>query len=1049
MTTIRLGRCAVLFCCALAGLSARTGAQNADRDGEKFFEEKVRPLLVSRCYKCHSHEAKDVQGGLYLDSRPGWQKGGESGPALVPGKPDESLIIDAVQYGTRQMPPDSKLPDSEIALLERWVKMGAPDPRATATVAKAKAEINFDEARKYWAFQPLRRVEPPAVKENRWCRTVIDRFVLAKLEAAGLSAAATAPRRTLIRRAHFDLIGLPPTPEEIDAYVNDPASDDEAYGRLLDRLLDSPHFGERWARHWLDVARFAESHGFEQDYDRPYAFHYRDFVIKAFNADMPYDQFVRWQLAGDEIAPHEPLAMMATGFLGAGVFPTQITANEVEKSRYDALDDMAATTGTAMLGLTVGCARCHDHKFDPIPANDYYRLVSTFTTTVRSNIDLDLNPAATSAAKAKFDAEHAPLAAAVERFEREELPGRLERWAKERTKDEAEPPGWVTLEVSQHKSAGGASFLKLADGSLLANGTNAQFDTYTFFAETTTRGITALRLEALAHSSMPKGGPGRAANGNFAVTDVRVIAEPLSAADKRAKDSKEKPLPIKLVAAKATFEQQGLAASSAIDADKKSGWAVDPQFGKDHAAVFEFQSPVDFEGGARFTVTLDFQNNAGHNIGRPRLSVTTAPSPVGLEGNAKSPQVIEALAKLDKLLKPDIQSGRALAQLSEADRTSLVTWYRSRDDGWRQLKRRVDEHLRQAPKPNLAKVMVASEAVTPIRHHTQGADFFNEMYFLRRGDPDQKAGVATQSFLQVLMTTAEKEKHWQQPPPQGWRTSYRRKALAGWITDTQYGAGHLLARVMVNRLWHHHLGRGIVGTPSDFGVQGERPSHPELLDWLASELIRSGWRLKPIHKLIMMSAVYRQGGEFDAAKAKLDPANKLCWRYAPRRLEAEVIRDSLLAVSGTLDRRMFGEGTLDQGMTRRSIYFTIKRSQLIPMLQLFDVPEPNVSVGQRPSTTIAPQALVFLNNTHVRSWSRNFAKRLAPAAERSLSDAVAQGYQTAVGRSPTEAESADAAAFLEQQFVLYRGKKGTDAQELALADFCQVLMSLNEFVYVD
>ncbi len=378
-----------------------------------------------------------------------------------------------------------------------------------------------------------------------------------------------------------------------------------------------------------------------------------------------------------------------------------------------------------------------------------------------------------------------------------------------------------------------------------------------------------------------------------------------------------------------------------------------------------------------------------------------------------------------------------------------VDWYGDRDPGWRKLDQRVQEHLRQTPKPTLVKVMVASEGVTPIRHHTQGADFFNEMYFLRRGDPNQKAGVASQGFLQVLMTTPEKEKHWQAPVPKGWHTSYRRKALAGWITDTQHGAGHLLARVMANRLWHHHLGRGIVGTPSDFGVQGERPSHPELLDWLATELIRGGWRLKPLHKQIMMSAVYRQGGQFDEAKFKLDPENKLCWRSAPRRLEAEIIRDSLLAVTGTLDRRMFGEGTLEGGMTRRSIYFTIKRSQLIPMLQLFDVPEPNVSVGRRPSTTIAPQALVFLNNPHVRGWSRNFARRLLPAADRSWGEAAARAYQTAIGRPPTDGESADAAAFLAEQTAFYQGKQRPDARELALADFCQVLMSLNEFVYID
>jgi hypothetical protein len=345
--------------------------------------------------------------------------------------------------------------------------------------------------------------------------------------------------------------------------------------------------------------------------------------------------------------------------------------------------------------------------------------------------------------------------------------------------------------------------------------------------------------------------------------------------------------------------------------------------------------------------------------------------------------------------------------------------------------------------------MVCSEGVTPIRHHTQGADFFNETHFLKRGDCDQKMGVASQGFLQVLMTAPEGEKHWQVAPPEGAKTSYRRRALAGWMTDTEYGAGHLLARAIANRLWHHHFGRGIVSTPNDFGVQGARPTHPELLDWLAERLIANDWKLKPLHKQMMLSAAYMQSGQYDPADAKLDPENTWLWRRTPRRVEAELIRDSLLYVSGTLDESLYGPGTLDEGHKRRSIYFLVKRSKLIPMMQLFDQPEPLVSVGNRPSTTIAPQALAFLNSPHVRTAAHAFAQRLLPASEKSPADAIRQGYLATISRQPDETELSAATAFLAAQEKRYADEQKSNAKELALADFCQVLFGLNEFVYVE
>src|SRR5262249_2105726 len=379
----------------------------------------------------------------------------------------------------------------------------------------------------------------------------------------------------------------------------------------------------------------------------------------------------------------------------------------------------------------------------------------------------------------------------------------------------------------------------------------------------------------------------------------------------------------------------------------------------------------------------------------------------------------------------------------------LAQWTRTSDPEWRKLYQAAQNHLQKAPKPRLAKALISSEGLAPVRLHTQGDDFFKETYFLRRGDPEQKEGVAAPGFLQVLVTAPEKEKHWDIQPPKGWGTSSRRRAFAEWITDTRNGAGSLLARVIVNRLWQHHMGRGIVATPSDYGSRGERPTHPELLDWLAVELIKNGWRLKPIHKLIMTSATYMQSSRPDEAKAKVDRDNRLFWRRPPHRLEAEVIRDALLAVSGELDPKMFGPGTLDPNTKRRSIYFTVKRSKLIPMMTVFDAPEALGGVAQRPTSTVAPQALLLMNNPNIRHYAKSFAHRIAPDAKTPVEAAIKSAYLIALARQPSMEELADASAFAKQQADSYAADGKKDSRELALADFCQTLMCLNEFVYVE
>jgi Protein of unknown function (DUF1553)/Protein of unknown function (DUF1549) len=719
---------------------------------------------------------------------------------------------------------------------------------------------------------------------------------------------------------------------------------------------------------------------------------------------------------------------MATGFLGAGVFPTQITANEVERTRYDALDDMASTTGSALLGLSVGCARCHDHKFDPIPQADYYRLMATFTTTVRSNVDVNLDPAGYKTAKSAYDQEHAPFVAVREQFERDQLPAHFAAWEQTPEAATVKSSPWRILSVTGAKSKGEATLTRQDDGSVLASGTNPEFDTYTLEASLPTGKYTGIRLEALSHPSLAKGGPGRAENGNFALTDFTVVLKPKQGANK----------PLALANPLATFEQalQGLLVKNTIDSDKKSGWAVDPQFGKDHAAVFELAEELTVEEPGTLIFTLDFQNNKQHSLGRSRVSVTSAAKPLPVEVGGMSPEVALALvAPID--------------QRTPEQTAAALKFYRPFDAEWRKLKDAEQDHAKKEPQPNLVKVQVCSEGVTPIRHHTQGADFFEQTFFLKRGDCDQKMGEAAPGFLQVLMTDPAREKRWQVAPPTGSKLSFRRTSLANWMTDAEHGAGHLLARVIANRLWHHHFGRGIVGTPNDFGVQGTRPTHPELLDWLARELIQNQWKLKPLHKTMMTSAAYMQSGAFDTADSKLDPENLWLWRREPQRLEAELIRDNMLAASGTLDRTQFGPGTLDEGHTRRSIYFMIKRSKLVPMMQLFDQPEPLVSVGGRPSTTIAPQALAILNSPHIRGYAQNFAQRLMPAYEQSPAEAVKQGYLTAIGRLPDELETSSTIEFLAAQEKSYSAAGKPEPRKLALADFCQVLFGLNEFVYVE
>ena len=1007
-------------------MSAPTGAQPKEKvdpdhvakiaKDTELFKTSVRGILQAKCVKCHSGER--LEGELDMNTREALLKGGARGPALVSGDHKKSLLYQLTAHQKEpHMPHErAKLADADIAKIAEWIDLGAPYDKPFVAIDETAwtKKVTPAEAKKHWAYQPLSSTKPPAGAHP------IDAFLRVNLDKAGIKPNAPADKRTLIRRAYLGLIGLPPTPEQVDAFLKDNTPD--AFAKVVDGLLASQHFGEKQARHWLDLVRFAESHGFEHDYDRPTAYHYRDFVIKAMNSDLPFDTFAKWQLAGDEIAPTDPLALMATGYLAAGVHSTQITKNEAEKHRYDEMDDMLANIGTTFLGLTVGCARCHDHKFDAIPARDYYRMLAAFTTVVRTEVDLELDSTKYTADKKAFDATHQKYLDALAAFEKDKLPAKFAAWEKANAGKVLPTDGWIVPRVAASKSAGGATLTAQPDGSVLLSGKNPTTETLSFELVTDLTDIKSLRIEALAHPSLVKGGPGRAANGNFALSDVRVFAEPV------VSNAKVLPARVKLVGARATFEQKNLGVAAAIDDSVTTAWAIDPQFGKDHAAAFAFEKPFGFAGGTKLTVTLAFNNNTGHGIGRPRISVSSAEKPALTE--PALPEIIRAALAL------------AVDKRTPEQAAAVLRWYAPHDAEFAKLQKEERDHFAQAPKPNKVKALVSSEGLPAVKLHTQAeSEFLKETHFLRRGDTAQKSGVAAVAFLQTLMPDAEAQSKWVKPAPAGSRLSYQRSAFANWLTDANGGAGHLVARVIVNRVWAQHFGRGLVNTLSDFGIRGEAPSHPELLDYLASELIHSGWRLKPIHKLIVTSAAYAQSSARDEAKAKLDPENKLVWRQPVRRLQAEVIRDTILAVGGRLNTTMYGPGTLSEESPRRSVYFTMKRSKLIPSLVVFDAPDGTTGVGERPSTTVAPQALHLMNNPHVRAAAYGLAKRASADGKATDTESVAMAYKIALCREPTKDELADALAFLKPH-------TGT-ARETALADLCQVLFCLNEFLYAE
>ena len=997
-----------------------TYAHAADDQGVHFFEQRIRPVLVQHCYGCHSLEARDekkLQGELYLDSAAGIAAGGESGDVLVKGKSAESRLLKALKYDGIEMPPSGKLPEEVIADFAKWIDLGAPDPREGDAPAKPKREINVEEGKQWWAFQPLHDVTLADT------HTPIDGFIRQAHDAQGLKPNHPVSKEKLIRRASFDLIGLPPTPEQITAFVADTSS--EAFEKVVDELLAQPAYGERWARHWLDAARFAESGGYEFDGFRPGAYHYRDWVIRALNNDVAYDHFVRMQLAGDVLDPENIEGAAATGFLVAGPYPGQITAKTVERIRYDQLDDMMMTIGGSMLGLTLGCVRCHEHKYDPIPHQDYYALAASLAQTAHGPRTLDLDAAATERAIETHHAEHELLVTALNAFAANELPARLTAWHGKELAKHPEATRWQALEPITLEAE--RSWLKELSGGMIASdgqltpGTNVRQrgqrrtvgndELYRMTFQTHQKNVQSLRLDAFTDKSLPQRGPGLNDDGSFQLAEITVTARPL---DPQAADAAQT---VKLKPVFAAFEDQDQSLANAVDGKPETAWVVRTSAKKDNAAILEFEAPLaGFANGTELVVELRFRDRG---IGRLRIALSVEPNPATWAGDVSPQHVGELRAIVTEYSK----------ELPEQIRIAASRWFAPFDAETAKVFHPVRDHAAAAPRPNLQEVYTTIAG---------GQDVF----FLRRGEVDNKDGKAETGYLQVLWRSNEPAKPAQTPAPE-----HPRVALANWITNVEHGAGPLLARVIVNRLWQHHLGEGIVGTPNDFGVQGERPTHPELLEYLAAELVRGGWKLKPLHRAIMLSDVYQQSHEVDTDNLKIDPANRFWWHFQPHRLEAETIRDALLAAGGNLDATMFGPSVLDDSR-RRSIYLRVKRSELLPIMTMFDAPEPTQSIGERSVTTVPTQALAMMNSPFVRQQAEKLFARIKPTNDVSLSSAVERGYQIAFGRTPTDVEQTRMIAFIEQQRTAMGGDS-PESTDNALTEFCHVLLCLNEFVYID
>ena len=972
--------------------------------------ESISGILEQRCLRCHS--ATKAKGGLSLASRDAMMRGGESGASIVVGKPEQSLLIEMVTGAKPLMPAEGvPLTNTEVERLRAWIVSGAEWPQNI--VLKER----IADGRDWWAYQPVKRPSVPVFTARTVpvftrrtdARNEIDQFILHRLDQNGLTTSPEADRRTLIRRLSFDLLGLPPSPEDVEKFQNDP--DPQAYERLVDRMLDSPQFGERWARHWLDIAHYADTHGFERDQRRDNAWRYRDWVIRALNSDMPYDQFLRDQVAGDILRPDDPDAVVATGFLAAGPwdFVGQAeTPSPVLKrlARADDLDDMVTQVMTACCGVTINCARCHDHKLDPISQREYYGLWAVFAGVKRGDRDVSAK-------------ETRELAERKQRLNAELQEIRLKQARQTgRHRDLADIVG----------GGDGLGTGKLGEGIDPITG-NPQVAKRRFlegakpnvFARSTVKFVDGVVIPDLS----PEGT-------QITSTGLKIPKPPRTSG--QVWDA------IRNGPVNSQFSTKLDGVDYAADGHTLLSLHANVAITFDLAALREAGAPAEMKftatagyfgqtprAGAGYYIYVDGELKGDRkNIGRDDGGISVEVS-------------LPSTARFLTLMSTDGGNGISHDQICFADPWLIpaqlpVLSEEEKSEQARLVARRaeVEAELKSFPVP--AKVYgVIAETPQPIK-------------VLVRGDPEKSADEVLPSAISCISGLKS------ELVPHASSDAERRRAFAEWVSSPD---NPLTRRVIVNRIWHHHWGTGIVETPSDFGVGGSLPSHPELIDWLAAELLDRKWSLKAIHRLICTSAAYRQQSvdrsDPSRLKAQLDAGNRLLWRANPRRLDAESLRDATLAVSGKLNAAMYGPGyrdfeyqeeyapvyryiTADEpSLWRRSIYRFVVRTTTHQFLTTLDCPSPANLVPARSTTTTALQSLALLNNDFMLRQSEYFAKRIQ--AEGSSDDvAIRRAFLLAFGRPPSASEASAA-----QTLVQARG----------LGALCRMLLNANEFVYVD
>lgn len=921
------------------------------------FAKTIQPIFRERCYDCHGAETREA--GLRLDQKDDALAGSDSGEVIKPGDPDDSLLIQLISGddADRLMPPDGdNLTADEIEAIRKWIEEGAHWPDGVDPEAEQNA---------HWAYQPLTFRIPEVAGEEEL--SPIDRFILAQLSKQQIEPSPLADRVTLLRRLAYDLWGLPPSPEEADQFLNDDSPD--AYEKLVDRMLASPHFGERWGRHWLDMARYADSDGYEKDRPRYNAWKYRDWVINAINADMPIDQFTVEQLAGDLLPEPTDEQLLATAFHRQTLTNTE-GGTDQEEFRVAAVFDRVETVGTVWMGLTIGCARCHSHKYDDISQREYYQLFAFFNNGDEANHKMPSSPEAFQEyrkKKAVYDARlqelQAPLVTRRTQLDPEFADWQAELQAAFDTAQAAKQ--LIELELSEYKSLGGAGLQMLDDGSILSDGQGSVQDVYELRFRANSESsieLAGIRLDVLTHETLPKKGPGISSGGNFVLSEITLDAvSNTGESTRRAFES-----------ATSDFNQKGYEVQHAIDGKEETkGWAISPQMGKPHHATFLLSEPLSAERlqTSELLVRLSQQyGNSLHTLGRFKLSWLT-PEQVQLESLSKEVKDVLAIA-------PDQRDQKQLQTLKEK--------FYSEDAEYRSLQAAVTAHQKTAPFQPLMDVPV-------IRPRTKSP---RETHVLKRGDFLQPLGTVQPETLSVLPEFAVDS--------EGVPT---RLDFAQWLVN---GENPLPPRVMANQIWAHLFGAGLVNTLNDFGVRGEPPTHPQLLDWLAAHLVESNWSRKTFIKTIVMSQAYRRSSRHRPDLTDVDPNNRQLARQNRFRVEAEIIRDLNLAASGLLERRIGGPSVfppLPPGIAelsyannfkwgnsdwnsrpdrphgvapkddiyRRGMYTFFKRTAAHPNLVTFDCPDSNTTCVDRGTSNTPLQALQTLNNSVFLEAARTLA----------------------------------------------------------------------------